>query len=231
MYKPSRRTIMRGFGGAALVGGAVIGLDALLTTAFRFRVRMIVSVGGKWHEGSSVFLARYFHQGSWLPEMPSYVNSTWGEAIVVDLDKHGLLFGLVSPVDCYGGCYLSAPDRLLGISARQLPQAQGEHDLRGDQLPALIRFRETRDPTSVELVDRLDVAYGPDVSLKRVSISITSDPVTVGTLSRALPWWDSHGWSPNGSMASADSNQDVPFCERSLFARLRRHNFELTGRA
>jgi len=65
-------------------------------------------------------------------------------------------------------------------------------------LPVLVRFRDPKDPTSVELVDPLNIAasFGSSVTLTRASVEITDDPVTKGIEAR-LPWLKSSNVSPS----------------------------------
>ena len=52
--------------------------------------------------------------------------------------------------------------------------------------PMLVRFRDSKDPTTVELVDPAELAatFGPAVKLKRITVQITDEPVTVGIVKR-----------------------------------------------
>ena len=48
--------------------------------------------------------------------------------------------------------------------------------------PMLVRFRDVRDPKSVEAVDAgaLDKSFGAGVKLRRIVLAVTDDPVTSG---------------------------------------------------
>ena len=67
-------------------------------------------------------------------------------------------------------------------------------DGRADNYPQMVRFRDIRDPKSVEAVDTDDLAksFGPGVTLKRITVQITDDPVTVGIRKR-LAWLENVG--------------------------------------
>jgi hypothetical protein len=58
--------------------------------------------------------------------------------------------------------------------------------------PMLVRFRDVRDPMTVEAVDpdHLDASFGAGVKLRRITVQITDDPVTSGIEKRL-------GWLPN----------------------------------
>ena len=53
----------------------------------------------------------------------------------------------------------------------------------------LVTFGDLNDPTSVERVDPDDLAatFGEGVSLKRITVQITDDPVTTG-IEKRLVW-------------------------------------------
>jgi hypothetical protein len=48
--------------------------------------------------------------------------------------------------------------------------------------PQLVHFGDVRDPKSVAAVDpaHLDAAFGPGVTLKRITVQVTDEPVTTG---------------------------------------------------
>lgn len=75
-------------------------------------------------------------------------------------------------------------------------------------LPLLVRFRDISDPTSVERVEptALDAAFGPGVTLKRITIEKTREDVTVG-IEKRLGWLGNH----NDSLipASLESSDEI----------------------
>jgi hypothetical protein len=132
-----------------------------------------------------------------------------GEAVVVDLGTHGVLFAtLASETLLRGGqlgmytAALTPFQRFRGpigkglcpkdeyasyIDEVQRQKLRGELPLK--DLPVLVRFKDMNEPTSVEQVDPFDLAksFGPGVRLKGAFIEITDDPLTNGIASR-LPW-------------------------------------------
>lgn len=58
-----------------------------------------------------------------------------------------------------------------------------------DHTPYLVRFRDKRDPTTVEKVDPDDLSksFGEGVKLKGLFVEITDEPVSMG-IERRLPW-------------------------------------------
>lgn len=71
----------------------------------------------------------------------------------------------------------------------ELNRLKPEGDVPPSSLPALVRFRDPHDPTSVQLVDPLNLAasFGAGVMLERAFVEIIDDPVTNGIEAR-LPW-------------------------------------------
>jgi hypothetical protein len=60
--------------------------------------------------------------------------------------------------------------------------------------PMLVTFGDLDDPTSVEEVDPDDLAatFGKGISLKRITVQMTDDPLTAG-IERRLGWLEAHG--------------------------------------
>ena len=73
-------------------------------------------------------------------------------------------------------------------------------------------FRDIRDPKSVERVDpaALDKSFGAGVTLRRITVAVTNDPVTTG-IEKRLGWlpeyWDRmlDGRKINNSTALANN--------------------------
>lgn len=138
-----------------------------------------------------------------------------GEAVTVDLGKRGVLFALLrsdNDVDWAGRVMLMlAPDdpdnedfidgfddmlALEGLGPIVVPRTYppvGALEERS-AYPMMVTFGDLADPTSVEQVDSDDLAasYGDGVSLKRITVQMTDDPVTTGIEGR-LGWLAAHG--------------------------------------
>ncbi|MDR4487060.1 MAG: hypothetical protein R3B83_05990 [Nitrospirales bacterium] len=56
--------------------------------------------------------------------------------------------------------------------------------------PLLVTFTDLTDPTTVKVVDpeNLAATFGPGVSLKRLTLEITDEPVTEGKIESVLGW-------------------------------------------
>ena len=63
-------------------------------------------------------------------------------------------------------------------------------EAKGKALPAMVTFADVDDPRTVKVLDplALDEAFGPGVRLKRVTITKTDEPVTVGKVEAVLDW-------------------------------------------
>lgn len=132
-----------------------------------------------------------------------------GEAVVVDLGQRGILFSTFerrSILSRGGGDAYSAgltpfsQEKLRSAPAAKineqysaylddLNRSKPKSELQLKDVPALVRFGDLNDPTSVELVDPLDLgtSFGPGVTFKGATVEITDDPITHGIESR-LPW-------------------------------------------
>jgi hypothetical protein len=142
-----------------------------------------------------------------------------GEVVVVDLGARGLLFttfesqrGITRggmdrynaaltlfPRENFRGKYQKDMSNYEEYAAYldELNRLKPKGELPFKDLPVLVRFRDPKDPTSVELVDPLNLAasFGSGVTLTRASVEITDDPITHGIEDR-LPWLASSNVSP-----------------------------------
>lgn len=59
----------------------------------------------------------------------------------------------------------------------------------------MVTFTDITDPTTVNQVDPTNLAatFGPGVSLKRITLQITDEPVTEGKIESVLGWWLAQG--------------------------------------
>lgn len=134
-----------------------------------------------------------------------------GEAVVVDLGPRGLLFSTFErrsilsrsggdaynaaltpfPQEAFRGEYPStaSADEQYVAYLDEISRRKPKATLKLEDVPALVRFGNLEDPTTVALVDPADIAasFGPGVYLKRATVEITDDPITYGIEAR-LPW-------------------------------------------
>lgn len=233
----NRRRFLMTAASAGLATPLLAGCGALWPSyTFNYKLRLLVSVGGTIREGFSIVQVALYDRGnSRLPEMQRIVAQSWGEAVVLDLGTHGLLFGLLRHPPTIAGFDGGQPQRVLSkfvnpanTSAPDyelplIPKLVGEFTLTPSVVPTLVRFGDINDPKSAKLVklDSFAEVYGPGARFERAAISITEEPRTVGVLAKKLPWWSSlEGNLLGGRTVHATG----PFA-----GQITRLNFELAG--
>lgn len=175
----------------------------------RYRVTVEVNDKGTIRSGSSVWAFKLTK--SIMPLASPYNPEFRGEAVSVELPGRGTLFALVKDVEMY-------PENLFGDLRRPRPgppqfsdRVKDLHHIKGMigasatldcvnppwigvSCPTLVRFRDKNDPKTIEVVDPSNMAasFGKDVRLIRVTVQITSDPVTTG-IEKTLPWLNNLG--------------------------------------
>ena len=194
------------------------------TPAYRYRLTVEVDTPDGVKTGSSVIEVDTEVAGGYSIPTPGRVtNRVRGEAVTVDLGEGRVLFALLrseADIDWAGrGMYRLSPqyagENALRDGYRNMLRHRPErtvprHFSRADQVnkrsayPMLVTFGDLDDPTSVEEVDPDDLAatFGEGVSLKRITVQITDDPVTSGIEQRL-------GWLGNIREMNL-SNEDFP---------------------
>ncbi len=134
-----------------------------------------------------------------LPEATPRDWSVKAEAIVVPLPDGRYLFALVKTAEVIARAVLFEPpyggDPYLK-PASQMKHFKGEvHEIPLKNYPRLVTFDDISDPATVKLVDPENLAaiFGPGVSLKRITLEITDEPVTKGEVEKALGWLEGIG--------------------------------------
>ncbi|WP_142250954.1 hypothetical protein [Bradyrhizobium sp. UNPF46] len=134
-----------------------------------------------------------------------------GEVVAVDLGERGVLFSTFErpsvlsrrggdaynaslapfPQEKFRGNYVSnaSLNEKYAAYLDELNRLKPKSALLPEAMPALVRFVNLNDPTSVALLDPHDLAasFGRGVILKGATIEITDDPITHGIEDR-LPW-------------------------------------------
>ena len=139
-------------------------------------------------------------QGSWA--------KVEGEAVAVDIAPGKTLFALLQMASG-----TSSDDNLAVMSMRAMDPAYKHNKKESAQrivsrdgivspatvqaadYPLLVTFGDVRDPKTVARVDpdNLAASFGPGVTLKRITVEITDDPVTTG-IEKRLPKPDQKGF-------------------------------------
>ena len=196
------------------VGGVAILLAACgLVKAyepFRYRLTVEVDTPQGLRTGSSVIEVTAGEVGTTLGGTGVEVR---GEALAVDLPGGKTLFALMrgdhDPYDFAGqamflvtafesgdkregfGPLLEAvrANRKVNVVPR-MRRGYFDVDPPFSAYPMLVRFRDTNDPKTLEQVDpdNLATSFGSGVTLRRITVQLTDDPVTI-RIKRRFPWW------------------------------------------
>lgn len=168
---------------------------------FRYRLTVEVDTPQGLRTGSSVIEVTAGEIGTTLGGANSEAR---GEAVAVDLPGGQTLFALMKgDADTYNFpaqvMYLVTPfergdkpegfgplleavraNRKVNVVPRMRPAFFPQTDPPISAYPMLVRFRDIRDPKTLERVDpdNLAAAFGPGAKLRRITVQVTDDPVT-----------------------------------------------------
>lgn len=178
--------------------------------SMRYRMTVVIDTPDGERSGSSVIEASISQGPSFGPDAPGISHGLKGEAIAVELPGGKVMFALLAPQDgsdptgYHVYLFERAVKRDPALAAQFDPTVLGDWrqfwpevrrrklgiELRQPDYPMLVTFGDMGDPTSVKLVDPDDLAatFGEGVSLKRITVQITDDPVTTG-IEQRLGWW------------------------------------------
>ena len=158
-----------------------------------------VEVNGQLYTGSSVVKVMVKESEPLTKQLGYPLQfGAKGEAAYVELPGRRYLFALLG-----GGPSDSGPQtNALNIFQDQLPRKGLERfavlstsrfktDIPRSHYPLLVAFMDINDPNSVREIDpdNLAATFGPGVSLKRITLEITDEPVTEGKIESVLGWW------------------------------------------
>lgn len=157
------------------------------TGSFNYRITIAVETPDGVKIGSAVRKVTASDAPRISPHAMGSV-SVKGEAVVIDLGERGVLFALLRSKDSVDYGYNIAfkhfiPNlALTGEKIRTYSSLKGKAELKIENLPMLVRFRDINDPKTVELVDPNDLtaSFGEGVKLVSATIEITDEPVTTG---------------------------------------------------
>ena len=181
----------------ALGTGLLVSGCALISgeSTYRFRMTVEVQTPQGLKSGSSVMEVSAAKQVLMTSETHPISAGLKGEAVVVDLpggpifalltirgDSGPLLFnvvtGALNPLPTKTPStedYMRQTNELAAMS-----EGARTAELPRDNWPMMIRFRDLNDPMSVE---RVDPAV---IGVKRITLAVTKEPVTVGIVDRTL---------------------------------------------
>ncbi len=206
---------------AALLALLLAACSADETPTYRYRLTVEVDTPEGLRTGSSVIevATRTVRPGS-NPSGIAVSFKVRGEAAAVDLGERGVLFALLksegtnewaarimmllSPKYAGEG-FIERFDNMHDlVGVIELPRTfpRDGHLRERSAYPMLVTFGDLADPTSVARVDPDDLAasFGEGVSLRRITVEMTDDPVTTG-----IEQW--LGWLPDTYTTMLDGNQ------------------------
>jgi hypothetical protein len=206
---------------AAAAGVLALGGCGLFTDRHTYRYRLTVEVETPQgvRSGSSVIENTAYETNGLNGSMVH--SELHGEAVAVDMPGGGTLFALIKSKDGNAPFAGAAYKQILPESIRKNADWRVGHDAIGRQTvkaevpaeyyPLLVTFSDITDPTSVKLVDPVDLAasFGAGVRLKRITVAITDDPVTSG-IEKRLGWLDhldQYRATPNNPFTSTLPNE------------------------
>ncbi len=168
--------------------------DLYVSGTWRYKMTVVVETPEGIKTGSAVREVSNSTSSIKL-DLPQATNApaVKGEAVVVDLGKRGVLFGLISP-DSYDELYsafpIKMPSTAEGIRYYNSLPIGAKAILPNNKL-WLVTFRNINDPQSIKTVapEKLSEFFGENVMLKEIIIELTQNPVTWGSVENYLPWF------------------------------------------
>ena len=168
--------------------------------SFRYRLTVEVEADGGIRTGTGIFGVTWKKQIRLLPDIPLYSLRTYGQAVVVDLGKRGLL---LVPMGQKVGEIPFLAFKTTSPAWRRVPRTpeemseflrkRGTVKLSEQFLPQFIWLREPSDPDSGRYVlpTELSTVIGPDVHLHLATAEISD--LTLGAaistgIEKRLPW-------------------------------------------
>jgi|SRR6056297_2353276 len=158
----------------------------LIRYTHHYRLVLEVEDHGEIRTGSSVIGVSFSPLAPWIhSEFGSSKTRIRGEAVVVELStgqvvvatlRHGAR-GTAERMQ-----YLAS--RTLGANApgnlRDAPNWVGKGEVAASNIPAMILFRSGDDPSAGQWIrpDEFPEKIGPDIRFRRMTLEMTSDPVT-----------------------------------------------------
>lgn len=183
--------------------------DIFISGKWRYRITVDVETPEGIKTGSAVREIRVAKGLKLLPEMGASIDLT-GEAVIVDLGKRGILFGLIDGYQATHLVFDAFPFRdAPPLSAEGIRYytalKNAKAVLEPAKYPTFVRFRSLEDPKTVEEVQSeiktelnpshdiphrvtsVEKTFGEGVTIKQVSIEITQE-LPKQMIVNFLPW-------------------------------------------
>jgi hypothetical protein len=203
-----------------LIGGGFVWWHVKYPTySYRYRLTLAIEADGKVHTGSSVI--EILWEGSPpIGDVGTYHPRIRGQAVLVDLDKHGVVTtSLIAP--SYAG--RKKVDWPEGVDAiflvpyafsmnggneilPQLERLTGRRDLGPDNMPRLIWFSDLSDPKTARKISPGEISkvIGANAQMVGATVEITSDPIVID-INKKLPWYKALRGPPNNVIYLPDA--------------------------
>ena len=165
---------------------------------YRYELVLEVETPGGLRTGTGVIAVTVRPEPRLLPDMRGESTQVRGEAVAVDLPGGQTLFATLNGENGgYAGAiavYSLVPARLTSLerlSERMAILTEPGHEAVVERrlYPLLVRFRDPRDPRTIEGVDpdNLAASFGPGVHLRSIRVRTTRAEPTFSIQAR-LPW-------------------------------------------
>ncbi len=201
--------------GLKIVGILVLGLVLVTvwwkaqfpSTSWRYKITIEIETPEGIKSGAAVREVRAWKNAAKLinPDVAPIEYEVIGEAVVVDLGKRGVLFGLID-WDSYEEVESSFPEIASNVSEYleyyERLESGSRSTLRNNQ-PKIVTFDNIEDPRTAKLVyerklygnGQVDVnnfqnIFGKGIDLKQITIEISENPVSSG-IEKKLPFLNS----------------------------------------
>lgn len=178
-----------------LVGGAVTWWKLEFPSAsWRYKITVEVETPEGIKTGSAV---REVHAISSIKigDTGGGAAGVEGEAVIVDMGGHGVLFATIGEDFGYRVMFMAFPFSKGGLTKEGMEYYSHLKNAKAsllaiNQLPRFVMFRNLNDPLSVKLVDihNLSKDFGEGVRIKDITIETTDDPITWGVADKYLHW-------------------------------------------
>ncbi len=182
---------------------AITGCASLPEHSYKFKMIVEFDTPSGLQTGSSVYEVTAANRRALLPDEHVRAWSSRGEAVAVDLPNGATLFTLLKTGANQGdmaSLSMAAFDPLFNNdiveSVERISKRRGVDipaTVKRSNYPMLVRFRDIKNPASVEAVDpdNLATSFGPGYRLKSLTVQVTDEAVTVG-IEKRLEWLKGH---------------------------------------
>jgi hypothetical protein len=191
---------------------------------WRQKITVSVSTPEGIKSASNIMQASIGDKGArWTPPEASGAKiDLIGEAVVLEAAPGRYLFALLNGMPMAYAVFF--PDEAPLEIASRLESLRETRTLTPDQYPLLVTFADINDPASVRRVDPADLAasFGAGYRLGSISMTITDEPMTEGTVEAVLEWLN---WPRERLLAAGNGENPVKVYGKGLVTPLGRNDF------